>query len=275
MTNPTTLIDHARYPLAEAEAPETRALVERCRGELAERAVCVVVEGFLTPQSLAALAAEAEGLAPLAHHRAARRNCYIGVEDDPSLPIGHPRRRFMATTLGVVADDLIPADALVRRLYDWPAFQRFLAAIMGYPALYPNEDRFQALNIIVYEPGEQSDWHFDPDNDFTVTLLLQEAEEGGAFSIVPDMRSAADENFEGVGRVLNGDETRVVRVARPPGSLVVFRGNESLHRVATVRGERRRLVAVMCYEDRPGVVGDPAVNAAIYGPRAAALQAGD
>ncbi len=268
------VIDTARYPLDQADHPATQALIERCRADLAERAVCVVEE-LLAPAALAAMVAEAERLAPLAHHRQARRNCYIGVEDDPSLPADHPRRRFMATTLGVVADDLIPADSGLRALYTWPAFQGFLAAIMGYSALYPNEDRFQALNVIVYEPGEQSDWHFDPDNEFTVTLLLQEAEAGGAFSLVPDMRSAADENYDGVGRVLDGDSSRVVGVARSPGSLVVFRGHDSLHRVATVRGERRRLVAVMCYEDRPGVVGDPAVNAAIYGPRAAALQAGD
>ncbi len=265
------LIDHARYPLAEPESPKTRALVERCRAELASRAVCVV-EGLLTASSLAALAAEAEGLAPLAHHRQARRNCYIGVEDDPALAADHPRRHFMATTLGVVADDLIPPDSGLRALYTWRAFQGFLAAIMGYEALYPNEDRFQALNIIVYEPGEQSDWHFDPDNDFTVTLLLQEAERGGGFSIVPDVRSHTCENYPGVSRVLHGDESAAAHLERSPGSLVVFRGHDSLHRVATVRGSRRRLVCVMCYEDRPGVVGDPKVNAAIYGPRAAALQ---
>ena len=271
MREPITLIDHARYPLGEMDAPETRALIDRCRRELAERAVCVV-EGFLKTESLATLAAEAEGLAPLAHHRAAKRNCYIGVEDDPALSAGHPRRHFMQTTLGVVADDLIPADSGLRALYTWPAFQGFLAAIMSYPALYPNEDRFQALNVIVYEPGEQSDWHFDPDNDFTVTLLLQEAEEGGDFTIVPDVRSHDDENYPGVIRVLEGDESGAFRLIRPPGSLVVFRGHDSLHRVATIRGGRRRLVCVMCYEDQPGVVGDPKVNAAIYGPRAEALQ---
>ena len=154
-------------------------------------------------------------------------------------------------------------------------FQGFLAKVLGYPRLHPNADPYQALNVIVYEPGEQSDWHFDPDNDFTVTLLLQEAEKGGGFSLVPDIRSAADENYDGVARVLAGDETGVVTVARPPGSLVVFRGHDSLHRVATVGGARNRLVVVMCYEDRPGVVGDPAVNAAIYGPRVARLQEGD
>jgi len=271
VSGPAALIDRARYPLAEPDNPLTTALIERCRTELAERVVCVI-DGFLTPGSLAALAAEAEGLAPLAHHRAAKRNCYIGVADDPALAADHPRRHFIATTLGVVADDLIPAESGLRALYMWPAFQSFLAAIMGYPALYPNEDRFQALNVIVYEPGEQSDWHFDPDNDFTITLLLQEAERGGGFSIVPDIRPHDDENYPGVKRVLDGDESRVDHLERATGSLVVFRGHDSLHRVAAVEGERRRLVSVMCYEDRPGIVGDPKVNAAIYGPRAAAIE---
>ncbi len=130
MTNPTTLIDHVRYPLAEPDSAKTTALIAQCRADLAERAVCVI-DGFLTPESLAALAAEAEGLAPLVHHRAAKRNCYIGVADDPALAADHPRRHFMATTLGVVADDLIPAESGLRALYMWPAFQSFLSAIMG------------------------------------------------------------------------------------------------------------------------------------------------
>lgn len=199
-----------------------------------------MVEGLLTPESPAALAAEAEGLAPMAHHRAAQRNCYIGVEDDPGLAADHPRRHFMATTLGVVADDLISAGSGLRALLMWPdmwpAFQGFLAAIMGYRLLYPNADRFQALNVIVYEPGEQSDWHFDRDNEFTVTLLLQEAEQGGGFSIVPYIHSHQDENYPGFKRVLDGDEPGATHLTRPPGSLVVFRGHDSLHRVTTIEG---------------------------------------
>ncbi len=53
MTDPTSLIDHARYSLAEPSSSKTVALIERCR---AERAVCVV-EGLLTPESMAALVA--------------------------------------------------------------------------------------------------------------------------------------------------------------------------------------------------------------------------
>ena len=271
MSNPKTLIEHARYPLAEPDSAMTTALIAQCRTDLAEQAVCVV-DGFLTPESLAVLAAEAEGLAPEAHHRQSKRNCYIGVADDPALGLDHPRRHFMVTTLGVVADDFIPVGSGLRALYIWPAFQSFLAAIMGYPILYPNEDRFQALNVIVYGPGEQSDWHFDPDNDCTVTLLLQEAEQGGGFSIAPDIRSHHDENYPGVKQVLDGDKSGAAHLERPTGSLVVFRGHDSLHRVATIEGERLRLVCVMCYEDRPGIVGGPKINAAIYGPRAAAIE---
>ena len=37
MTDPTSLIDHTRYSLAEPSSPKTVALIERCRTELAER----------------------------------------------------------------------------------------------------------------------------------------------------------------------------------------------------------------------------------------------
>lgn len=50
MTDPTSLIDHARYSLAEPSSPKTVALIERCRA-------VYVVEGLLTPESLAALSA--------------------------------------------------------------------------------------------------------------------------------------------------------------------------------------------------------------------------
>ena len=46
-------------------------------------------------------------------------------------------------------------------------------------------------------------WHFDG-NDFTVSILVQQAEQGGDFEYVPNIRTSDDENFEGVNKILNG-----------------------------------------------------------------------
>jgi hypothetical protein len=107
-----------------------------------------------------------------------------------------------------------------------------------------------------------------------VTLLLQAAAAGGEFEIAPKLRSDADPALGEIRKVLDGERARVIRVDRAPGSLVIFHGHHSLHRVTPVVGDRARLVAVMGYEEVPGVVGSPEMNVAIYGPRVAALHGG-
>ena len=62
----------------------------------------------------------------------------------------------------------------------------------------------------------------------------------------------------------------MVTVPREPGALVIFRGCTSVHRVTEVRGETERLMAVMVYEDRPGITGDAEVNRTVYGARTGA-----
>lgn len=77
---------------------------------------------------------------------------------------------------------------------------------------------------------------------------LLDPEAGGQFEIVPDVRSADDENYERVGRILDGERQGVHSFSLEPGSLTIFCGHDSLHRVTRVAG---------------------AMNATIYGPRVA------
>jgi len=266
------LIDSARYPIEDLGHPACRALIDRCRAELAARQVAVV-PGFLAPAALAQMAGDAETVAAEGYRRPGLRTCYVGGDPDPDWPEDHPGRRFLVHKTRILAYDQIrgwPID----RLYRWPPLRRLAAAILGRRRLHLHGCPYQALNLIALAAGDQSSWHFDPDNQYTVTLLLQAAERGGDFEIVPKLRSAADPAYDEVRKVLDGDRARVIRVDRAPGSLVIFHGHRSLHRVTPVAGARPRLVAVMGYEETPGVVGTAEMNAAVYGPRVAALQAG-
>jgi hypothetical protein len=142
---------------------------------------------------------------------------------------------------------------------------RFVAEIVGAEALYPNVDKYQPVNVNCYADGDQSAWHFDAWNAFTMTLMLQAAEAGGDFEIVPSIRSGADPNHVELSKVLQGDRARVIKVARAPRALVIFRGCNSLHRVAPVKGRRDRLMGVFVYEEQPGIGGDAKVNETVYG----------
>src|SRR5262249_3844556 len=149
--------------------------------------------------------------------------------------------------VGAVAYDLFPATNLVRRLYEWDELTRFVGAIMELDAIFPYADPLGALNLAVMVDGDQLQWHFDQ-TDFVVSLALQDADAGGDFEVVPCTRPAADERYDAVKRVLDGDHAGVVTLPMTPGTLLVFAGRHSLHRVSPIAGQTPRLVGLFGYD---------------------------
>ena len=113
------------------------------------------------------------------------------------------------------------------------------------------------------EAGNGFPWHFDT-NNFTVTLAIQNAETGGAFEYAPNIR-ANGENFDEVRKVLDGQSDLVVRVDLQPGDLQLFRGRNSLHRVAPLNGTTPRYVAIISYVEEPDMVATPERCKQLYG----------
>lgn len=266
---PADLIDLDRYPILDLDSAAGSKLVAEVQARMKETVLCAL-PGFLKASVMPRLAAESEALVPLAYRgpHEASPYFYNYGSDLASLPEDHPRRRKTPRKLSQVAYDLVPETALVRRLYEWEPLATFLARCLGVPRLWRCADRFQGLNLSVMEEGGCQQWHFDT-NESNITLLMQAAEEGGEFEYVPLIRSAENENFDEVKKVLNGDRSRIVRLAQEPGMLVLFRGHHSIHRVAPCRGKRRRLQSILAYNARPGVVGSHASNLLHYGPRVA------
>lgn len=247
------MIDIDRYPIA-ADGPARDELVTACRSSLADDG-CVVLDGFVPPDVLATMAEECRAVSHRAHFNRIVTNCYSG-DDDPDLPPDHPQRVFMERTNGFVAADLLDApDLAVRRLYHDDALRRFVADCTGVDTLHEYGDPLAHLVVNVLRPGRQHPWHFD-NNDFIVTLLTQPAEEGGTFEYCPGIRSADDENVAAVGSVLAGDREPVRTLDLRPGSLQIFFGRNSLHRVTRVAGEQERHVLILGYAAEPGQIAD-------------------
>jgi hypothetical protein len=111
----------------------------------------------------------------------------------------------------------------LRRLYEWDPFMRFIEAVLERGVLYRYADPLGALNLAVMGDGDELQWHFDM-TDFVVSLALQDADEGGDFEVAPRIRSAADERYDAVGRVLRGELDDVIRLPMTPGTLLIFEG---------------------------------------------------
>jgi hypothetical protein len=221
------------------------------------------VTDFVRPEVLPAFLADAEALAPLAYRSGGLGTAYLGVPD-AEIPADHPRRWLGPYGVGAVAYDQFPADSPIRRLYEWDELRRFVAAILGLPEVFPYADPLGALNLAVMGAGDELQWHFDQ-TDFVVSLVLRTADEGGGFEVSPFIRSDEDEHYDAVAAVLAGGRDGVVRMPMAPGTVLVFAGRSSLHRVTPITGPTDRLVALLAYDHSPGTTSSETLKRVRYG----------
>jgi hypothetical protein len=267
---PGQYVDLGRFPIHELQSADGRNFLASCRADLSETGACNL-DGFILPKAVRDIAEEALALAPLAYVKDTRRNAYF-TKDDPTLPSDHPLRAFFPLKMSQLANDAIPKTAAIQRLYEWDALTDFIRSVLGLETLYRIADPFLALNLTYLKAGDLQPWHYDH-NEFTVTLLLQDAESGGAFEFAPRLRTAEDENFDTVKRLFAGAYGDVRTLPRRPGTLTIFKGRHAMHRVTEVRGQRQRISAVLSYDSLPGQFASDETNAFIYGPRVAAILA--
>ena len=202
------LVDLARYPVNQLDSAEGKNLVARIKADL-ERDGASSLPGFLRPEAVEAIAAQARALVPLAYAGPAQISPYFFNYDlaGRDVPDDHPTRFKGRRDLAQVAYDLIPKDSLLCRLYHSDLVTRLVAAVQGKPK-YRLADRYQSLNIAVMNQGGCQQWHFDR-GALVTTMLVQAPESGGVFEYVPNIRSEEDEHFDAVAKVLDGDRSRV------------------------------------------------------------------
>jgi len=259
---PGEMIDTARYPITQAGARREQ-IVADVRRALDDDG-CAVLSGFLSQAGLASLLAEAVEREPQAYYNPVNRaNVHLG-DPDPSLPDDHPRNRFFPRTNGFVRADEWDETTNSKRLYDWPPLKDFLQDCLGKDELHVYEDPVSNMIVNVQRADQEFNWHFDT-NEFTITMLLQPADEGGAFEYVPQLRAPDDENEAGVAAVLDGHRGGVRTLDLRPGDLQFFLGRFSLHRVTANRGDTTRLLLIMSFSEKPGSVGSVQRIRSLYG----------
>lgn len=263
-----SLVDHTRYPIDRPQAPRFADVIMHVRNGLAADG-CAVLEGFLSEAGVARLLAECRARRANAYFSPSRKTNVYFSSDDPALPAGHPRRIFLERSNGFITSDLFGAETAARRLYHWPPLTAFVAACLGRHSLYIYDDPVSNMIVNVGVPGSCFNWHFDT-NEFTITLLLQAAASGGHFEYVPNLRDAQDEHYDTVKQVLDGDTARVKRLPLRAGDLQLFLGRFSLHRVTENTGTTDRLLLIMSFAGKPGMIGSVHRTRELYGKVTAA-----
>ena len=254
-------VDTERFPV-DLPGAARDALVAQLQAELAE-AGCAVLKRFVRAERIPDLVAECDRVAPHGHRNFNRTNAYF-TQDHPGLPASHPLRRFYDRSNAFVPADNFGHDSIIRAIYEWPPFAPFIQAALGETRFFRYADPLADVIVNLAEAGGGFPWHFDT-NNYTVTLAIQNAESGGDFQYSPHLRSATDENYAGVERVLDGDPALIRTLVLEPGDLQIFKGRYSLHRVMPLAGPRVRYVAIFSFVAEPGMVGSPERTRQLYG----------
>ena len=255
-------IDSDKYPLGEATGELYRLLVAEARAAINADG-CYVLKSAIKPNALAEMQEEAASIEGRAHYTKNKVNVYFS-EEDRSLPKDHPRRFMMERSNGFVSGDCFPSKSLIRELYKSEALKRFIADCLEEPVIYHYADPIASLTMNVNKPGDQFSWHYDT-NEFTVTLLIQDCEEGGVFQYAPNIRNKNDECYEDVSALLHGDHSRVKELKLNEGDLQIFKGRYALHRATEARGSTTRNLVVFTYTEKDNVIGSGFRSMELYG----------
>ncbi|MFK7997399.1 MAG: hypothetical protein AB8B87_24950 [Granulosicoccus sp.] len=252
-----SFINLANHPIDQT------AFREACKLALDEDGV-LVLPGFLTPETVAGVAREGVECQQLAYYTVSDHNAYLKTPD-PAYTEDHPRNRLVSSSKGCITTDQIPPSSPLHKLYDCKSFKAFLCAVLDEDSLHEYADPLSSINLHYAAQGQELGWHFD-NSSFAITLLIQKPEAGAAFEYVRDVRNAdsGDMNYERCGKVLDGD-VPVKTLSMDTGTLVLFRGRNSLHRVTPTQGNITRMLVVLAYNTKPNIALSESARMTFYG----------
>ena len=257
----STVVDLHRYPVDQLDNETGVEFARQCRDQYQKTGLCVLPD-FVLPDAQDHLVREAGEYIDDAYFCDSAHDVYL-TENHDGTDRNSAINRQEQTFVGSIAYDLIPQDSLLKCLYQWDPLKNFVGYVLGKNPFYRFSDPFGACSVNVFVEGGRHGWHFD-ESEYTVTLMLQAPESGGEFEYVPLIRGLENETGI-VSDVLNGDRQKVVKLPFTPGTLLIFGGRQTLHRVTQVSGRRPRLVPVICYSESPGMQNSEAVRRLFWG----------
>ena len=251
------IINSKIYPLKD---PDFR---NKCKSTLDQNGALELPD-FLRPDTIREIKQEGESKKEHAYFCKQSHNVYL-TPLNQDLAKDHPYNREVISSKGCITDDYIGKNSPLRQMYDSEEFKAFLCYVLGEDGLYPYDDPLSSINLHYAETGQELGWHFD-NSSFAITLMIRPPQKGGQFEYIKNLRDSANDdwNYQGVADLLDG-KTKPDVLRAKAGTLSLFRGRDSIHRVAPNEGETDRMLVVLAYNSEPGIALDEGVRETFYG----------
>jgi len=275
------------YPwLRDLDSEQAQSALSDARLKLCETGA-IVFPSFLDPAALHECVQDARAQEDAAFTTDDTHTAYLQPMDIDKFPLDSVYNHEMRTLVASTAFDELPAGSPLAAFYHHPTLLRFVSLLVN-KKLFLSEDPLGCCSINVFRPGYYHSFHFD-ESEFSTTLMLQDAEDeaSGLFQYTDPLRNSPEElvlsqvaavieNYGGNTKEFRQFTELIVndkKVPVPllhtldfrPGTLAVFSGSKSLHRVTPVKGNRSRLVAVLTFATQPGFCNSPQVQTLFWG----------
>lgn len=256
------MINYEEYPITSATEYAYVALIQTCREQLDKQGF-VSLKHFLLPRSVGSLLSsvldlesQSVGFYSTEHH-----NVFLEDSNDQNTSNSfHPRHiQLKSSKLLINARDLAPRVSELDDLVQSEAFLTFIKDVLQMNKLYPSTDEYGKYYANIFHVGDGLNYHFDR-SEFSISLILQPAEQGGQFQFVPNSREVVETWDEMPLRdlqyALDVSSTKSMKVQEPElaaGDLYLFRGQNSLHRVSEVT-KGKRINIILTFNSEPNVI---------------------
>jgi hypothetical protein len=268
-----------------ASSPDAASAIEEARRSYNETGAATF-PNILTPEALDSCSQEARAQEDAAFTTDDSHTAYLRLVD-PEVSSRSVQNFEMRTRVASLAFDELPKNSKLAEFYKHPILRQLVARIVGKERIYLSDDPLGCCSINVFRPGYHHSFHFD-ESEFSTTLMLQEASvrTTGLFQYTNPLRDhSKDLALKSVAQTIttydsavsnpfveleseetkNGKEVPLHTLDFVPGTLSIFAGSKSLHRVTKVEGKCSRLVAVLTFASQPGFRNTPAVQKLFWG----------
>ncbi|MBC8285478.1 MAG: 2OG-Fe(II) oxygenase [Nitrospinae bacterium] len=234
------IVDVGLHPIDDLDT-----YARKCKDELQKNSI-LVLRNFLRPEALEKLQLESNALQDKAFFSTQNHNVLL-TKKNKEWNDDHPCNLEVVSNKGCVPHDLIPENSCLKSLYTSKYFQRFLQAVLSLNDIHPYADTLSSINYNYYQEKQQLGWHFD-NASFAVSLMIQSPESGGKFEYLTDVRCVEKNklNTPKIEAVLK-DRIKADELELEEGTLVLFYGNNYLHRVTPVTSKKSRILATLNY----------------------------
>jgi len=255
------IINLEQYPIHKRHSELYKQIVESTKRELADDG-CARLSNFILRDSLDRMTKEIDNNLTSISWVKSKHNPYFN-KGDPELGQSHPLNTYSLRSTGYLSSELVEQTSDYRFLFEDDHMLHFVSDCFDVKPLYRYADPLAKHPYSIMNDGDYFPWHFDG-NEYTISVLVKEPTAGGIFEYAPHVRDKGNENFDGIKKVLQGNNSLVKQLKLLEGDLQFFKGRYSMHRVTKVEGSSR-YIAVPSYSPQPNRINKPEHNRQVYG----------